>query len=230
MAAGESHLHMRDRMASRASRGRRSLTLYTVVRFTIALVTTLIFVAIARAVIEGHADAIDRAIALAIHRVDTPTLDRVMIVVTESGAGATIAVAIAIVAAWCLHEQRSRLAVVLVMNGVAEEATNWLLKELFARNRPALFEEIMRPTSYSFPSGHAMSAVAAYGALAVVLIAMRPGWRPVVIPISVLWILAIGFSRVYLGVHWPSDVIAGFAAGAPFVLVTIQLTRAVPAR
>ena len=70
-----------------------------------------------------------------------------------------------------------------------------------------------------------MSSMAIYGTIATVLIVLRPRLRSIVIPTTAFLIVAVGFSRVYLGVHWAFDVLAGFAAGTPFVLAAIHLAR-----
>ena len=69
-----------------------------------------------------------------------------------------------------------------------------------------------------------MSAMVIFGTIATVLV-LRPRLRSIVLPTATFLIVAIGFSRVYLGVHWAFDVLAGFAAGVPFVLAAIHLAR-----
>lgn len=207
------------------ARLRRSLPLRTLVLLACAIAATVVFVEVADEVIDGNADRLDQTIALAIHRIDTPLLDRVMFFVTWCGAGVTLACVVGIVATWCLQLGRRRLAFVLTANALAAWGLNVLLKHLFARARPDLFDEITRPASYSFPSGHSMESMAVYGAVAAVVASAHPRSRPFVIPAAALLIVAIGFSRVYLGVHWPFDVIAGFAAGIPFVAVTVHLAH-----
>ena len=216
---------MRGKLADLGSRAWRSLPWRVVVLLAIADVATVAFVEVAEEVIEGNADPIDRAISLAIHRIDFPVLDRVMIFVTTLGAGVTLSIAVAVLAGYCVYRKERRLALVLVANAIAEYAMNLVLKYSFARPRPRLFDEIPRPESYSFPSGHSMSAMVIYGTIATVLIVLRPRLRSIVLPTAAFLIVAIGFSRVYLGVHWTSDVLAGFAAGVPFVLAAIHLAR-----
>jgi membrane-associated phospholipid phosphatase len=107
-----------------------------------------------------------------------------------------------------------RLALVLGATASVAEGLNVLLKLWFQRARPAVVFEIPIPTSYSFPSGHAMVSLAAYGVGAFVIGKFRPRLRWLLTAVAPVWILLIGFSRVYLGVHWFTDVVAGFAAGS----------------
>ena len=95
----------------------------------------------------------------------------------------------------------------------------FILKSAFHRARPEPFFDIPRPPSYSFPSGHALFSFCFFAALAVVLSPRlaRPKAKIAVWFIALILILGIGFSRIYLGVHYPSDVLAGYAAGLVWV-------------
>jgi undecaprenyl-diphosphatase len=94
------------------------------------------------------------------------------------------------------------------------------LKELFARTRPqAFFDYYLAPKSFSFPSGHALFAVCFFGGLAA-LLSHRLRGRPAQILVwamALVLIFLIGVSRIYLGVHYPTDVIGGFAVGTVWV-------------
>lgn len=83
-------------------------------------------------------------------------------------------------------------------------------KHLFARTRPTLWESIAPEASYSFPSGHAMGSMTL--AAVVVLLAWRTRWRWPVLVLAALFTLLVGLSRIYLGVHYPSDILAGWTA------------------
>jgi undecaprenyl-diphosphatase len=100
---------------------------------------------------------------------------------------------------------------------------NRLIKDLFARPRPFFEHPLLLETSYSFPSGHAMESFAVYGMLAYFAVLTLRSWRArtaVVIGVALLVIL-IGFSRMYLGVHYFSDVVAGYAAGGVWLSALI---------
>jgi len=177
------------------------------------------FVQIAEEVNELEADPLDRRAELTVHIIDTPWLDVIMRAVSWVGSAMPSIVAVTLVVTWCLARHRRRMALALALVGILNEATNLVLKELFKRERPTLFEEIERLHSYSFPSGHAMSAAAVYGMMAVVIARLEPrAAKPLTYGAPIL-IFLIGFSRIYLGVHWPSDVIAGFAAGTVMLVL-----------
>ena len=99
---------------------------------------------------------------------------------------------------------------------------NQILKQFFHRARPDL-HRLIEIGGYSFPSGHAMNAFAVYGILAFLLwrhIPTRLG-RTVLIIISTIFILMIGTSRIYLGVHYPSDIIGGYFASGFWLAISI---------
>jgi undecaprenyl-diphosphatase len=101
----------------------------------------------------------------------------------------------------------------------------FILKDIIARARPGGLIQAVAETSYSFPSGHATSSMALYGFIAFVLCKLYPERKRCVITAATLIILAIGFSRLYLGVHFPSDVLAGFALGGFWLWVGILSTK-----
>ncbi|WP_139489435.1 phosphatase PAP2 family protein [Brevibacillus dissolubilis] len=117
------------------------------------------------------------------------------------------------------------------------ELLNEALKEWFARHRPSGVNLIELPDSMSFPSGHAMFAVVFYGFITYLLwrlMVKQAGGRAALLIISLPFIFSMGFSRVYLGVHYPSDVLAGYLVGTAWMLITIytyqSLSAAQPAK
>lgn len=107
------------------------------------------------------------------------------------------------------------------------------LKQVFDRVRPQLWHELPLTTSgASFPSGHSMGSMVVFGALLVLLWPhLRPGWpRALALALAVGAIGGIGISRAVLGVHWPSDVLAGWALGAAWVAVGVLVRDAAQAR
>jgi undecaprenyl-diphosphatase len=128
------------------------------------------------------------------------------------------------------HNHRRQEATGLGIATVGAIGLNYLFKELFARARPALWNYIVHAVHYSFPSGHAMVSTVVYGYIGYVLAQEFPQWREQILAATVALILAIGFSRLYLGVHWPTDVLVGYAAGLLWLIVCIAVLQDVGRR
>lgn len=154
---------------------------------------------------------------------EAPILTVVMKFFTEMGSIKFIfpmAIIVLIFLYIVLKHQSELVLFTFVM--VGERVLNSLLKEFFQRTRPDL-HRLIEIGGYSFPSGHAMNAMAFYGIIAFLLwrhIANRWG-RTLLIVVSSLFILMIGISRTYLGVHYPSDIIAGYFASGFWIAMAI---------
>lgn len=94
-------------------------------------------------------------------------------------------------------------------------------KQLFARERPSLWESIASEATFSFPSGHAMGSLTL--ACVLVLLAWHTRWRWPALAISSVFVVLVGLSRVYLGVHYPSDILAGWAAALTWTVAMYLL-------
>ncbi|HUG40569.1 MAG TPA: phosphatase PAP2 family protein [Longimicrobiales bacterium] len=182
------------------------------------------FAVMADEVLEGGTQRFDEAVLtwVATHR--TEALDQVALEVTALGNTATLAVLVLAVASflWLTHHRYSVLLLFSALAGGA--ALNWLLKDIFARPRPTVVEWGTEVASASFPSGHAMSAMVAYASVAYLGGRLEPTrvLRLLTWLFAAVIILGIGGSRIYLGVHYPSDVLAGFIAGAAWTAFVVS--------
>jgi undecaprenyl-diphosphatase len=190
---------------------------------TAAILASIGFGAIAAEMQRGALDRLDGAVELAMHRLDSAAADAVMMTASFIGANFVLIPALVATIALALYRRRRGLAIALAIDAFVVIAAYSALKVMFARGRPHLFEKIAMPEDYSFPSGHSMSALGIYGAIAAALIALHPTARRPVIAIAAVLIALIGLSRIYLGVHWPSDVLGGYLAAIPPLVVTVHL-------
>lgn len=186
-----------------------------------------LFVEIADEVAEGGLEAFDRAILLGLRNpadlqdpLGPPWFEEMVRDVTALG-GNLITIFITLASAGYLVLQRKGRAALFVLLAVTSGILlGSLLKGTFERPRPDLVEHGMEVYSSSFPSGHAMTAGIVYLTLAAVLMRLeRRRLKFYLLSLAMLVTLAVGASRVYLGVHWPSDVIAGWAAGAGWAML-----------
>ena len=145
---------------------------------------------------------------------NSPAAVRVLEFISNIGKPITLSVIVIAAVAYLLWRRRIRLALYLVVTAVVGGLIDTAVKILVNRPRPIVDHPIASALGKSFPSGHAMSATVTYGALALVFLPVLPRrWRPVALGGVVLVVLAIGTSRLFLGVHFVSDVIGGFVLG-----------------
>jgi membrane-associated phospholipid phosphatase len=134
------------------------------------------------------------------------------------GSGPVYVVVFAAVGGWLLSRGLPRLALFAVVTPVGSSLINALVKEAVDRSRPILPDPVAHANGMSFPSGHAQSAIVAAGVLLLVFLPVLKGvWRPMAVAVAVALVAAIGFARVALGVHYVSDVLAGYALGAAWL-------------
>ncbi|MBW4483341.1 MAG: phosphatase PAP2 family protein [Tildeniella torsiva UHER 1998/13D] len=143
----------------------------------------------------------------------TPVLDRAMTAVTWLAQGEITIPVLMVVGGVLVYRDRAIAALVLALGLSGSWLLNGIFKAFFRRERPDLWASSQRPLDYSYPSGHAMSAISFYGLLAADLTACLSVPLGITAPLAVVLALGVGFSRVYLGVHWPTDVLSGWVAG-----------------
>ncbi|MEG4801064.1 phosphatase PAP2 family protein [Microcoleus sp. ARI1-B5] len=195
------------------------------------------FATIAHEVLDSETDAFDKSILLYLRSLHDPVRDRIMLALTFLGEpNLLLIVSVSLGIMLWVRQHRSEAATIAI-TGAGAIGLNILLKQLFARDRPQLWERAVEVKFYSFPSGHAMISMVVYGLLGYLLGSRFPKQRWWIYSLTVVLIAAIGLSRLYLGVHWPTDVIAGYIAGFVWLLACIfslevwkqfQDSRAVP--
>lgn len=195
--------------------GRYGLRL-TLLALAVLLVAIPFGVLLDQVVRDGPLVRVDTAAANHLHgwTRDSPGAVRALQAVSFIGSPPWIAVMVAAAAGFALRRRRVRLAVFLVLTTVAGGIIDTAVKVAVDRDRPSLEEPVATAHGQSFPSGHSMSSTVAYGALLLVLLPAFPerARRPAVVG-AVVAVLAVGFSRLALGVHFISDVVGGYALG-----------------
>jgi undecaprenyl-diphosphatase len=130
--------------------------------------------------------------------------------------------------AWRLRRHRWRPLIVLVAAVGGAELLAGLVKQLVQRPRPPLAEAATHAAGFAFPSAHATAATAVFGALAALVVTRTDSWTRVVVAWTTasLVVVVVGFSQVYLGANWLSDVVGGVALGGLWLLVLLTAARA----
>jgi membrane-associated phospholipid phosphatase len=179
------------------------------------------FGALAEEVAEGDT-GLDNRIADELHEHATSTLTEFFEAVTTLGNGIVLAGVTAIAAYLLARRRYYAEAVLMVLAFTGAEVLSYSLKLAFRRDRPFFTDPLATASTYSFPSGHATVSIAVYGALCLVLLRRLTGpARVVCLAATVLLVSLIGFSRLYLGVHFFSDVLAGFSVGMAWLALCV---------
>jgi undecaprenyl-diphosphatase len=186
------------------------------------------FVELADEVAEGEVAAVDRRILLAMRTADDatdpigpPWFEELVRDMTALGSLGVLTLVVAAVCGF-LWLQRNRMAVAYVLIAVlGAMLLSSTLKSFYNRPRPDLAPHGARVMTASFPSGHSTMSAATYLTLGALLARYQAQWRLRIylVVLSIVLAILVGVSRVYLGVHWPSDVLAGWALGAAWALL-----------
>lgn len=197
--------------------------------FRIVLATSIAaFVALAVVVFTWEsADRRDVQFVNWVHSNAPEALVDSMRVLTHAGSVYVLGL-LTLVAALLLMRHRHRaVAVLVLLTFVGSLFVDELLKAAFRRARPALEDPFVELTTHAFPSGHAFDATATYGALAlaIALVAASSRARTSAAALAILLVILVAASRVVLGVHYLSDVLAGVAAGVALVAALVLLLR-----
>lgn len=194
----------------------------------LASLAILGFAILASVVAQDGTMGFDRPIVTALRTAADLTVPRgprwlteAMIDITALGGATVLTLVTAIVAGFLLIARRTRLALLVALGVSVGAIFAATLKALIGRARPDIVDHLVHETSLSFPSGHAMNSAIVYLTLAALLARSQESRtvRAYLMTVAALLTLVIGVSRVYLGVHWPSDVIAGWSIGAVWALL-----------
>ena len=171
--------------------------------------------------LEGDARAFDDATRAAVHHFASPLMTAIMRGLSFVGSTIALSVATIFVVIRFAMRKWKREAILFALTMIGAGLLNITLKLAFKRPRPVPFFNLSPPETYSFPSGHSLTSAVFFGALAAILTArIRSGRvKAAIWIVSTAMFLLIGLSRIYLGVHYTTDVIAGFAAALIWILV-----------
>jgi len=158
-----------------------------------------------------------------VHGTARPILDAIALTITPLGIGWGVAPTLAVVGAILLYQRQWRSLLFLAVTPLGSFLLNRTLKLFFHRERPHLWEVFAPDLSFAFPSGHAMASAS----LVMVLIALswNTRWRWIVLTPGILFVLVIGWTRIYLGMHYPSDVLAGWLLAIAWSMTTLLISQ-----
>lgn len=220
------------------SRRDRSELLVLGAAFTLILILFAFF-ELAGDVLEGDTRQFDERVLVALRRPEDPSLPigprwlhSAALDITALGGAPVLGLTVAAVVGFLILQGLSRTAVFVLVASAGGWLLNALLKELFQRARPEVVPHLREVMTLSFPSGHAMSSAAVYLTLGVLLmrIAERRITKFYCMAVAMLATFLVGISRVYLGVHYPTDVVAGWLVGISWALLCWTVERGIERR
>lgn len=197
----------------------RSERLALVLGFLLALSALLLFAWIAEEMLEGDTAQFDLRVTTLVHGHSTSQLTALMKALTVLGSSLVMTPLAILTLVLCYFRRDFDALKTLTTTFVGALLFELLLKPAFHRARPVPFFDLPMPASFSFPSGHALFSFCFFATLAALLSGRvtRRAAKVAVWSIALLLSFGIGFSRIYLGVHYPSDVLAGYVAGVVWV-------------
>ncbi len=205
----------------------RRFSLYAVVALIIGAISLYAFISLAGGVVtnEGLAES-DKQIADTIHAAATPTGITFFTNVSLLGNEAVWVISAIVLFYFGLRREWATLLLWIFTVGIGQ-LLNIVLKLTFNRARPVFSSIYVNAVGFSFPSGHAMWSAITYSLLAYILIIhmANRAQRILIVTVCVVIVLMVGLSRIYLGAHYLSDVLAGFAAGALWVVISTAAFR-----
>jgi undecaprenyl-diphosphatase len=197
------------------------LSLSLLLGLAAAIATLVFFGWLADEVLEGETRHFDDVTRAAVHTFASPAVTTLMRGISFLGSTLFLTAATILVVLWFALRKWGREAKLFAITMIGASLLNMTLKLAFKRPRPLPFFNLTAPETYSFPSGHALASCCFFAGLAAILSGRFKSRRTH----TVIWIAAatmfllIGLSRIYLGVHYTTDVIAGFSAALIWILV-----------
>ena len=193
-------------------------------RYSFALAAALLAVFAALALlVGGPQNQVDPGLLAAFARPELVVAARLL---THLGDGLTVLVAALLAAGWLLAGGHRRRSILLMVIAVTEKLLVEAMKMGFDRARPDVAGHQVAVHNMAFPSGHSANAMAVW--LAIALLATGPRWRRPAVAAALAVALVVGLCRLVLQVHWPSDVAGGWAFGAAWTLLLVQLFGTAP--
>ena len=207
------------------------VSLSLVLGLAAAIATLIFFGWLADEVLEGETRHFDDVTRAAVHTLASPALTTAMRGISFLGSTLFLTAATIMAIAWFVLRRWEREAKLFALTMLGASLLNTTLKLAFKRPRPIPFFDLTPPETYSFPSGHALASCCFFAGLAAILSGRikKRRTRTIVWIAAASMFLLIGFSRIYLGVHYTTDVIAGYCAALIWILVVrfveLQLAR-----
>jgi len=217
------------------SRTRRLIGLvgsFYMLMLAVAMGALWLFIWLAGEVLEQEFTGLNRELLLFVNSFASPTWERLAFTFTWIGSVYGIAIITTLFGIWLLSRRRFVDVATLLVTVLGGTLLTLVLKEAFQQIRPDVFPPLAVERNFSFPSGHSLTSLCLWGFIGGWLVMQGPKeiWRWLIAAMGLGVALLVGLSRLYLGVHWPTDVVAGFLVAAFWVSCCITGQRWLLAR
>lgn len=213
------------RFSTLYSRFSTQITLQGVLGLVLCLLAIAILGWLCQEVWEKESFRFDTVLLLGLHQWANPVFDQLMLSITRLADPEFVVVVVTVGLGWLLWQQQRLEAGMLAIACLGALLLNQGMKLAFARPRPTLWHPLIQETSYGFPSGHALGALVLYGFLAYLWARRYPRNSRLVYSLIVIVIVLIGLSRLYLGVHYPTDIVAGYIVGFLWLSICVAILQ-----
>lgn len=189
------------------------------VALIVVAIAVVAFVWLADEVLEQEFATMNRDVLLWVHSFGSPTWDRLVLMLTTLGSVVGLTIMTLTLAALFLRYRRHLDAITLLAVMVGGGILSMVLKLAFRQIRPQVFPPLLKEVNFSFPSGHSLMSFCLWGFIAVWLLmqAPREPWRWLVAMVCLAIAALVALSRLYIGVHWPTDIVAGMVVATFWV-------------
>lgn len=177
----------------------------------------IIFSKLADDILEHESIFFDKAILEFVHSYSSQVLDNFFLLITNSGSPISLAIITFLICIFLFYKKFYRKLLILSSTVGGSAIANLILKLIFHRDRPSLWNPLIVENGYSFPSGHAM--VSSAFAIGLIFILWETKYKWLSITLGAIFVFLIGLSRIYLGVHYPTDIIAGWCVSFVWGLI-----------
>ena len=200
------------------------ITLRLIIALVLFVATLFVFVSITDEIVLEKEGGFDPAISAAIAPLVSPVTTSLMKSFTFFGSEMFLFPAYVVLIIFYVFRKKGRLALDIGMIGLSSTGILFLFKDIFRRHRP-LDPLINNVTGFSYPSGHSFSSFTFFGILIYIIwhANFKKRWKILIAFILVVFAATIAFSRVYLRVHYPSDVVAGFCLSVVWLMISISI-------
>lgn len=200
------------------------ITLRLIIALVLFLATLFVFVSITDEIVLEKENGFDQAISASIAPLVSPVTTSLMKLFTFFGSEMFLFPAYVVLIIYFIFRKKSRLALDITMIGLSSTGILFLFKDIFRRHRP-LDPLINNVTGFSYPSGHSFSSFTFFGILIYIIwhANIQKRWKMLSSILLIFFAATIAFSRVYLRVHYPSDVLAGFCLSVVWLMISIWI-------